>query len=229
MYQFFAPRSSSKSPVRLPENYRETVRWHPRLGDAFPFCTFNTSAGVRSLADLAGTNWIYFFSLPQAFTPVCTAELANFARHHAAFRASGITLVAFSQSTIQRQRDWHDMIQQQMRVTVDIPFIEDPDLALAKCFGMVHPREDKERMIRKSFVLDPQHVIRSLVEYPAGLMRNAAEALVHVKNLQEIDNPLRRIPTGQDLRGGVMQLQNPADPIVPKRVASKPVFGGNLA
>ena len=81
VYQFFAPRSSCKSLVRLPESYREKARWNPRLGDRVPYCVLNTNEGKKSLNELAGNRWVVFFSLPQAYTPVCTAELASFARY----------------------------------------------------------------------------------------------------------------------------------------------------
>lgn len=228
MYQFFAPRSSSKSPIRLPQEYREKARWHPKLGDTFPFCTFNTSVGTKSLAELSGSNWIYFFSLPRAFTPVCTAELVSFARYQADFHANGVRLIAFSQSTVQCQRDWFAMVDARFGIKIDIPFIEDPNLALAKCFGMVHPKESSEHMIRKSFVLDPKQRIRSMVEYPAGIMRNAAEALGHVTNLQQYDRTAGRIATTQEQAIAPLLLLDRAEPVVPRRVSSKPVFKDDI-
>jgi len=117
-----------------------------------------------SLLEMAGDNWIYLFSLPQAFSPICTAELANFSRHQAEFERLGVKLVAFSQSTIERQQEWHNMMESQFGISVRISFVEDPDLSLAKCFGILHPRESTESMIRKSFVLDSEHTIRSLID-----------------------------------------------------------------
>lgn len=228
MYQFFAPRSSSKSPVRLPQEYRDKARWHPRLGDTFPFCTFNTSLGKKNLLEIAGGNWIYFFSLPQAFTPICTAELANFARYQSDFHAIGVSLIAFSQSTVQRQLDWFDMVDCQFGIKVGIPCIEDPNLSLAKCFGIVHPRENSEQMIRKSFVLDPKHTIRSIVEYPAGIMRDAAEALGHIRNLQQYDQNAGQIVAAQSERSGPLLLLDRSEPVVPRRVSSRPVFRDDI-
>lgn len=224
VYQFFVPRSSSKSPVRLPKEYRDKSRWHPRLGDTFPFCTFNTSVGTKNLIELAGGNWIYFFSLPQAFAPICTAELASFARYQSDFHAIGVSLIALSQSTVQRQRDWFDMVESQLGIKVGIACIEDPNLSLAKCFGIVHPRESSEQMIRKSFVLDPKHKIRSIIEYPAGIIRNAAEALGHVDNLLQYDQAVGQIATSQTQLSGPLSLFDPSKHVVPRRVSSKHVF-----
>ena len=228
MYQFFAPRSSCKSPVRLPESYREKARWHPRLGDKFPYCVLNTNEGKKSVADLSKDKWTVFFSLPQAYTPVCSAELASFSRYQDDFRELGVTLIAFSQSTIECQREWHAMMEAQFGIKVRFAFIEDPDLSIAKCFGMLHPRESTDRMIRKSFVLDPQQTIRSIVEYPEGIMRNVAEVLDHVKSLQELDNVDRTLAASREHRSGVLLLRNPSEPVVPRRVSSRPMFRDDI-
>jgi len=230
VYQFFAPRSSSNVPVRLPEAYREKVRWRPRLGDQFPTCIFNTSQGKANLSDLAGKNWIYLFSLPQAFGPICTAELASFARCMTDFRDLSVQPVVFSQSTIAEQREWHELLETQFGISVDIPFIEDPELSLARCFGMVHPRESEERMIRKSFVLDPQHVVRSLIEYPSGVMRNSAVALDDIRSLQEYDKRgSRETNTASRALNEPMLLSDKGEPIIPRRVTSNPLFRADLA
>jgi len=228
MYQFFAPRSSSNSPVRLPEEYRETSRWQPKLGDRFPYCEFTTSQGKKSLKDIASGGWVYFFSMPNDITPVCSAELASFSRYGSDFRDIGVRLVSISRSTIEKQLEWHRMMDAQFGFKVDVLCIEDPELSLAKCFGMVHSRDSADAVVRKSFVIDPSQKIRSIVEYPEEVSRNAAEVLNHVASLQEYDAMSSKIDEARSRPLDPLVLTNASRPVAPKRVSSKAVFRDDL-
>ena len=50
------------------------------IGDTAPDFTVDTQNGEISLHDWAGDNWVFFFSHPADFTPVCTTEMGRTAQ-----------------------------------------------------------------------------------------------------------------------------------------------------
>jgi len=50
------------------------------IGDTAPDFSVKTTTGEISLHDWAGDSWVFFFSHPADFTPVCTTEMGMTAR-----------------------------------------------------------------------------------------------------------------------------------------------------
>ena len=46
-----------------------------RIGDTAPNFTVATQKGDINFHDWAGDSWVFFFSHPADFTPVCTTEM----------------------------------------------------------------------------------------------------------------------------------------------------------
>lgn len=182
--QFFAPRGPDNELMKLPKTYRRSVSWLPQIGDIFPEFSVETTQGKMNFWDWAEGKWTYLFSHPAAFTPVCTTEIAALAGMHSDFEASNTQLMAITGSTIDEQKRWHGEIEDLFNVKVNFPCVADTQGALARCFGMMHPKESDDFMIRKSFVVGPEMKIRMIFEYPLFIGRSSEEILRVIKALQ---------------------------------------------
>lgn len=70
-------------------------------GDPAPAFTLPATTGTLSLADLAGRRAVLFF-FPQAMTPACSMEAAEFQAALPAFREAGYDVVGISPDPVDR-------------------------------------------------------------------------------------------------------------------------------
>ena len=49
--QFFSPRGADGSNMRIPNAYRRTVKWLPKIGDIFPNFVVDTTHGEVNFWD----------------------------------------------------------------------------------------------------------------------------------------------------------------------------------
>lgn len=182
--QFFTPRGPRNELIKLPSELRKTVRWLPQIGDIFPDFSIETTQGDLSFWEWAEGSWVHLFSHPAANTPVCTTEMASIASLEAEWQALNVKHLAFSGSTLDEQRAWHDDIARLFGLEIGFPCAYDPGLQLSRLFGMMHDKSDAARPIRKSFLIDPAMRVAMLFEYPTFIGRNIEEVLRVVGALQ---------------------------------------------
>ena len=165
------------------------------IGRPAPLFTVRTTMGPRALAQYRG-RWLVFFSHPADFTPVCTSEFIAFAKAHDQFRAVNCDLLALSVDSLFSHIAWVRSIHQRFGVTVPFPIAEDPSMAIAAAFGMIHAGARDSSTIRATFVIDPAGLIRALLWYPMSTGRSVAEILRLVKALQTSDAAAVSTPEG---------------------------------
>lgn len=68
----------------------------PRIGDAAPAFTAQTTQGPINFPDDYAGQWVILFSHPADFTPVCTSEFMTFATMQKQFSAYNTALVLSS-------------------------------------------------------------------------------------------------------------------------------------
>ena len=173
-----------KARVDVPPGYDAHVRWIPRLGDIFPNFDIAHEGGTFCFHDWAEGNWVYFFSHPAAFTPVCTTEIADVAAHGEELARRGVKALNLSLDTPEMQAQWIGDIERLFGVKVNFPLLSDPTAKIAGTCGMLHPHEDKVLCVRKSFVIDPSLRIRLITEYPLNVGRDFEEVLRVIDALQ---------------------------------------------
>jgi peroxiredoxin (alkyl hydroperoxide reductase subunit C) len=156
------------------------------IGDAAPNFTARTTMGERSL-DFYRGRWLLFLSHPADFTPVCTSEIIAFSRLHQDFQALECDIMALSVDSLYAHLAWVQAIAARHGVTVPFPLIEDPTMAVARAFGMIHGHSLDSATVRASIVIDPAGIIRATTCYPLIAGRNAAEHLRLVTALREAD------------------------------------------
>ena len=155
----------------------------PRIGDAAPQFTAPSTHGEISLSQYAG-KWIVLFSHPADFTPVCTTEIAQFARKQDVFDALNVQLIGLSIDSIYSHIAWARFIENELGVPVKFPLIADLSQQVAAKYGMLHPGVSNTATVRAVFLIDPNQVVRAMVYYPLTTGRSIDEIIRVVQALQ---------------------------------------------
>ncbi len=159
----------------------------PRIGDTAPDFKSATTLGPISFHEWAGKDWVVLFSHPADFTPVCSTELAEFARRSDRFTKRGVKLIGISIDSIHSHLAWRENLRQILDVAIDYPLIADLDGKVARLYGMLHPGESETVTVRTVFVIDPKKSVRALIYYPLNVGRNMDEIERLVDALQTAD------------------------------------------
>ena len=158
----------------------------PRLNEAAPDFTANTTHGTITLSNLKG-KWVVLFSHPADFTPVCTTELTEFARRNDDFVARNTQLIGLSIDSVYSHIAWVRNMEEKFNVKVPYPMIADLDMKVATKYGMVHPGASSTATVRCVFIIDDKGIVRAMVYYPLTNGRNIDELLRLVIALQTSD------------------------------------------
>lgn len=127
------------------------------------------------------------FSHPADFTPVCSTELAEFARLAPSFQNVNCKLIGLSVDSIHSHLAWLQNLSTTLSVQIPYPLIADIDMKVSQLYGMIHPGASATATVRAVFVIDPKRVIRAIVYYPMNAGRNVDEILRIVTALQTAD------------------------------------------
>jgi peroxiredoxin (alkyl hydroperoxide reductase subunit C) len=163
-----------------------TQRGLPRLNEAAPEFTAQTTQGPLSLASLRG-KWVVLFSHPADFTPVCTTELVEFARRNDEFHQLNTQLIGLSVDSIYSHIAWIRNIEENFGVKIPYPLIADLDMKVAQLYGMIQPGASATSTVRCVFVIDDKGILRAMIYYPLTTGRNIAEIARLVRALQTAD------------------------------------------
>src|SRR5258705_2785216 len=156
------------------------------VGSPAPRFSTRTTMGKRSLDDYRG-RWLVFFSHPADFTPVCTSEFVAFSKASDRFQALGCDLLALSVDSLYSHIAWVRSIHERFGVTVPFPITEDPSMAIAAAYGMIHPDAADSSTVRATFVIDPDGLLRAMACDPMSTGRSVQEILRLVEALQTSD------------------------------------------
>ena len=158
-----------------------------RIGDIAPNFTIDTTKGEINFHDWAGQSWVFFFSHPADFTPVCTTEMGRTAQLADQFAARNVKPLGLSTDTVDEHNKWILDVNETQNTDLQFPIIADADLKIAKTFDMIHPSESETAAVRSVFIIDPDHKIRLTMTYPMNVGRNFDEILRVIDALQISD------------------------------------------
>lgn len=164
-----------------------TTNTIPRIGDRAPDFRATTTQGEIAFHEWAGDQWVVLFSHPADFTPVCSTELAEFARRKESFARRNTKLIGLSIDSVHAHLAWRENLKQILDVQIDYPIIADLDQGVAQKYGMLHPGESATATVRAVFVIDPKKTVRALVYYPLNVGRNMDEIERLLEALQTTD------------------------------------------
>ncbi|MEQ6334516.1 peroxiredoxin [Sphingobium sp. MK2] len=170
------------------------------IGDTAPDFTVDTQNGMISLHEWAGDSWVFFFSHPADFTPVCTTEMGRTAQLADQFAARNCKPLGLSTDTADEHRKWIADVNDTQNTNLTFPIVADADLAIAKMYDMIHPDQSETAAVRSVFIIDPKKKIRLTMTYPMSVGRNFDEILRVIDALQLSD--AKRIATPADWQKG---------------------------
>lgn len=156
----------------------------PRLNEPAPQFKAPSTHGEITLEQYKG-KWVVLFSHPADFTPVCTTEIAAFARNAAEFAALNTQLIGLSIDSVYSHIAWVRSLEQNFGVKVTFPIIADLSQDVAQKYGMVHPGASTTATVRCVFVIDPVQNVRAMIYYPltTGRMIDEIKRLVQALQL----------------------------------------------
>ena len=170
------------------------------IGDIAPDFTVDTTTGPITLHDWAGDSWVFFFSHPADFTPVCTTEMGMTAKLAAEFDKRNCKPLGLSTDTVDEHLAWVKDVDETQGVKLAFPIVADADLRIAKLYDMIHPDQSETAAVRSVFIIDPAKKIRLTMTYPMSVGRNFDEILRVIDSLQLADR--LKIATPADWRPG---------------------------
>jgi len=182
-----------------------------RIGDIAPDFTIDTTKGNISFHDWAGDSWVFFFSHPADFTPVCTTEMGRTAQLADDFAKRNVKPLGLSTDTVEEHNKWILDVNDTQNTTLEFPIVADPTLEVAKTYEMIHPEQSDTAAVRSVFIIDPDKKIRLTMTYPMAVGRNFDEILRVIDALQTAD--ANSIATPADWRPG-------GDVIIPPSIAN---------
>ncbi len=109
------------------------------IGDTAPDFHAQTTQGPINFHEWIGDSWAVLFSHPRDFTPVCTTELGYMAKIKPEFDQRNTKIIGLSVDPLDNHAAWADDIAETQGTAPNYPMIGDPDLEIAKLYGMIHP------------------------------------------------------------------------------------------
>lgn len=164
-----------------------------KIGDTAPDFSADTTEGRIDFHDWIGDGWCVLFSHPKDFTPVCTTELGYMARLKPEFDKRNTKIIGLSVDPVSDHARWARDIADTGGTAVNYPLIGDPDLSVAKRYGMLPadagassegrtPADNAT--VRNVYVIGPDKAVKLMLSYPMSTGRNFDEILRVVDSLQ---------------------------------------------
>ena len=164
-----------------------------QINDIAPDFEATTTDGPLKLYDWMGDSWAVLFSHPKDFTPVCTTELGYMAKLKPEFDKRNTKIIGLSVDPVDSHKKWAADIEETQGHAPNYPMIGDPELKIAKLYGMLPastagtsegrtPADNQT--VRNVFVIGPDKKVKLVISYPMTTGRNFDEVLRVIDSLQ---------------------------------------------
>jgi len=178
------------------------------LSDIAPNFQIATTGGNIDFHRWAGDSWVFFFSHPADFTPVCTTEVGRTAQLGGEFAARNVKPLGLSTDSVEEHLKWIEDVNETQHTSVRFPIIADKDRKIATLYDMIHPGQSETAAVRSVFIIDPAKRVRLTMTYPMNVGRNFTEILRVIDALQLGDK--YRVATPADWSPGSRVIISPA-------------------
>ena len=163
------------------------------IGSDAPDFEAETTEGTINFHDWIGDGWAILFSHPKDFTPVCTTELGYMAKLKPDFDSRNVKIIGLSVDPADSHSKWANDIAEVTGFAPNYPIIGDPELKVAKLYGMLpadagNTSEGRtpadNHTVRNVYVIGPDKKIKLMIAYPMTTGRNFDEILRVIDSLQ---------------------------------------------
>ena len=164
-----------------------------RIGDTAPDFEADTTAGKIKFHDWIGDSWAVLFSHPKDFTPVCTTELGYMAKIKPEFDRRDVKIIGLSVDPVGDHSRWAKDIEETQGTAPNYPMIGDPELKVAKLYGMLPASTSGDatkrtaadnQTVRNVFVIGRDKKVKLVLIYPMTAGRNFDEVLRVIDAMQ---------------------------------------------
>jgi thioredoxin-dependent peroxiredoxin len=218
-----------------------------RINDLAPDFEAQTTQGPIRFHEWLGDSWGVLFSHPKDFTPVCTTELGYMAGLQQEFEKRNCKILGLSVDPVTDHGKWAMDIERTQGHKVYYPMIGDPELKVAKIYGML-PAEAGDTCtgrtpannatVRTVFMIGPDKKIKLMLIYPMTTGRNFDEVLRVLDSMQlttkhQVSTPVNWKPGDDVIIGSAVSDEEakkkyPAGwktPLPYMRVVAQPEYG----
>lgn len=157
------------------------------LGDTAPNFKVQSQNGLIDLHEYVGDSWVFFFSHPADFTPVCTTEMGRTSQLAEEFAKRNVKPLGLSTDSVDDHHKWIKDVNDTQNTHLEFPILADVDHEVAKLYQMIHPDQSETFAVRSVFIIDPNKKIRLMMTYPLNVGRNFDEILRVIDALQIAD------------------------------------------
>jgi alkyl hydroperoxide reductase subunit AhpC len=164
-----------------------------RINDVAPDFEAQTTQGPIHFHEWLGDSWGVLFSHPKDFTPVCTTELGYMAGLQAEFAERNCKILGLSVDPVVDHDKWAMDIERTQGHKVNYPMVGDPDLKIAKLYGML-PADAGDTCagrtaannatVRTVFMIGPDKKIKLMLVYPMTTGCNFDEVMRVLDSMQ---------------------------------------------
>lgn len=183
-----------------------------RINETAPDFTADSTEGEIRFHDWIGDGYAIIFSHPKDFTPVCTTELGAMAGMAEEFARRNAKIIGISVDPVEDHHRWKSDIQSYTGNAVGYPMIGDPEMKVAKLYGMLPAEEDRvegrtpadNATVRTVFIIGPDKKVKMSMTYPMTTGRNFDEILRALDSIQLTEKHKVATPAGWSQGGDVI-------------------------
>jgi len=163
------------------------------INDVAPDFEADTTEGKIKFHEWIGDGWAVLFSHPKDFTPVCTTELGYVAKMKPEFDKRGVKVIGLSVDSVDSHKRWSKDIEETQGTALNYPLIGDPELKVAKLYGMLPASTSggaegrtaaDNATVRSVLVIGPDKKVKLSISYPMTTGRNFDEVLRVIDSMQ---------------------------------------------
>ena len=154
------------------------------LGDIAPNFQIDSQKGKIDLHEFIDKSWVFFFSHPADFTPVCTTEMGRTAQLAEEFKKRNVKTLGLSTDSVSEHNEWIKDVNDTQNTDLQFPIVADTDNTVANLYSMIHPGQSETAAVRSVFIIGPDKKIKLTMTYPMSVGRNFDEILRVIDALQ---------------------------------------------